>query len=690
MTTIAILTSGLWRLRGEIAALTSMTPVRWDRWPRPAVDAVAGWGHAPTANRARRLAARLAKPYFAFEDGPLRSVKPGPSQPPMSIVLDRNGIYYDATSASDLVAMISDRSWFTPAVEARAQAASERLRRLRLSKYNAGPYRSPAALGFSGGATRRVLVLDQVRDDASIRGALADADCFEGMLADALADDPAAEVVVKQHPDVLSGRRSGYFAEVPANDRIKVVAEQVNPWSLLEAVDTVYTVSSGLGFEAALAGKEVVCYGSPFYAGWGFTTDRRLKGRRPAAASAIQVFAAYYLRYARYFDAYRRSEIPFEVAAEQLAWLRDRFMDQSRRVVCYRIKRWKRRPVDRMLEGPAGRPFHARRIGSALRLAEHNRADIAAWSSRDHRKLQAACAKRKIPFVQIEDGFLRSVGLGASFVQPLSLVFDECGIYYDSRTPSGLERLLQDGELSSDVIERASRLRQAIIAAGATKYNVSAGADAGVASGGRTVVLVPGQVEDDASIERGAPAIKRNIELLEAVRSRHPDGYVVYKPHPDVEAGIRHGRVPLKIAERFADQVVTNASILALIAACDRVETITSLTGFEALMRGKAVATHGQPFYAGWGLTEDLCPTPQRTRQRSLDELVAAALILYPRYIDPLSGLPCGPELLVERLKAASSRKLTAGEKLVRVAGLSVARALHLGQAVRLALRGSP
>jgi capsular polysaccharide export protein len=29
---------------------------------------------------------------------------------------------------------------------------------------------------------------------------------------------------------------------------------------------------------------------------------------------------------------------------------------------------------------------------------------------------------------------------------------------------------------------------------------------------------------------------------------------------------------------------------------------------------------------------------------------VAGALILYPRYLDPVTRLPCGPELVIERL----------------------------------------
>jgi capsular polysaccharide export protein len=275
-------------------------------------------------------------------------------------------------------------------------------------------------------------------------------------------------------------------------------------------------------------------------------------------------------------------------------------------------------------------------------------------------------------------------------VLPLSLVFDRRGIFYDSRRPSDLEIMLEEAEFPPELLLRACRLRERLLAAGTTKYNVGPSGGVRVDSDGRPIILVPGQVEDDASIHRGSPRLKRNIELLEAVRRRHPDAFVLYKPHPDVEAGIRRGRVPEREATRFADRIVTSASILRLIGVADRVETMTSLAGFEALIREKPVTTHGQPFYAGWGLTEDLCPVARRTRNRSLDELVAAALILYPRYLDPISALVCGPELLIERLAAEGRRRRTPAERFVRLAQISAARALHMGHAVRmLARRGT-
>ena len=40
-----------------------------------------------------------------------------------------------------------------------------------------------------------------------------------------------------------------------------------------------------------------------------------------------------------------------------------------------------------------------------------------------------------------------------------------------------------------------------------------------------------------------------------------------------------------------------------LLGIVDEVHTLTSLTGFEALLRGIEVHAYGGPFYAGWGLT---------------------------------------------------------------------------------------
>lgn len=53
------------------------------------ICAVAGWGHKPTADRARRYAAAHDLPYIAVEDGFLRSLCLGcESAAPLSLVVD--------------------------------------------------------------------------------------------------------------------------------------------------------------------------------------------------------------------------------------------------------------------------------------------------------------------------------------------------------------------------------------------------------------------------------------------------------------------------------------------------------------------------------------------------------------------------------------------------------------------------
>jgi capsular polysaccharide export protein len=256
-----------------------------------------------------------------------------------------------------------------------------------------------------------------------------------------------------------------------------------------------------------------------------------------------------------------------------------------------------------------------------------------------------------VRLVRIEDGFLRSVGLGADLVRPLSWVFDGRGIYYDATRPSDLEHVLQTGHFEAGLLERAAALRGRIVSGGLTKYNLAAGSWRRPAEAAR-IILVPGQVESDASIRYGAPGIATNMGLLRAVRSAHPDAYVIYKPHPDVVAGLRSRGDGEQDARAWCDEVVKDVSMDSLIQSVDELHLLTSLAGFEALLRGKPVTCYGQPFYAGWGLTTDILPVERRTRMLALDELVAGALILYPRYIARNSGRLTTPEQALDELLA--------------------------------------
>ena len=645
---VGIGSAGVWRRREAVATLLGAEPVRLTGIGTRSCDELAGWGFKRTSGRLRSIAAATGVPYVALEDGFLRSVRPGAGETQIGGIVDRTGIYYDARSASDLEAAVRRRAAEPPEAHDRAQAAMRAIRDLRLSKYNHAPMLGAEALGLPRGRDI-VLVIDQTFGDASISGAFADSASFMRMLNAAVDENPDAVVAVKVHPESISGAKKGYLAAVARQRGIRLITVDVNPWALIEIAKRVYVVSSQFGLEAMLAGVPVTCFGAAAYAGWGLTDDRIVPIRRRGVAVTREAFAAAaYLDYCRWIDPYDGKEIDLESAVDRLAFLRDRFHENTSSV-CVGFSAWKRKAVTRFVTGIGGAPRFVTSDAAAVEATHGGHGRIMVWGRRGFDP--TARRDDDPPVVRVEDGFLRSVGLGAAFVTPASLVFDAEGIYYDPGRRSGFETLALETVFDERLIERARRLRETIVSRGLSKYNDAY--DDGIAvPEGKVRILVPGQVEDDASVQLGSPEVRSNLELLRRVRARWPDAHVIYKPHPDVQKGYRNGRIAAADVAKLADQVVTDVSMSALLDRVDRVETMTSLTGFEALLRGRSVTCHGVPFYAGWGLTEDLADCPRRVRRLSLDELVAVTLILYPRYVDPKTRLPCPVETIVERLGA--------------------------------------
>ncbi|WP_295583208.1 hypothetical protein [uncultured Lamprocystis sp.] len=319
---------------------------------------------------------------------------------------------------------------------------------------------------------------------------------------------------------------------------------------------------------------------------------------------------------------------------------------------------WKRRSVRRFLAG--SRVFF---VNCAQRAAPGS--TLAVWG----RRAIPGGLPPGVRVLRLEDGFLRSIGLGADLIPPVSWVVDRRGIYYDATGPSDLEVILAETDFSPSMLQRARALRESIVAGGLTKYNTG---DAvwSRPPAARRVVLVPGQVETDASLLYGAPGVRTNVGLLCAVRAANPDAYVVYKPHPDVVAGLRAPGADEGRALDWANEQITEVGMGRLLSLVDEVHVLTSLAGFEALLRGKPVTCYGQPFYAGWGLTTDQLPLERRTRRLSLNELVAGALVLYPRYVSPRTGSLTTPEQALDDLlewRARVGKGVTWWRKVVRV-----------------------
>ena len=607
-------------------------------------DAVAIWGNSPTAHRGRAVAERTGAPLLRVEDAFLRSLHPGRAgEPPMGLCLDWNGVHFDPATPSDLETLLATAPLDDTALLNRARDAIARMREGHLSKYSAiDPTAPPPEPGY-------VLVVDQTRDDASVRASGGTDALFREMLVFAQEENPGARIVIKSHPETRRGYRQGYYSSADTNRRISLDTSDISPWTLLEGAVGVYTVSSHLGFEAILAGHRPRVFGQPFYAGWGRTSDETPVPRRERRLTTAQLFAAAMILYPTWYDPFTDALCEIETVLDTLdaqarAWRRDRHG-----WVAHGIRLWKRPHMQR---------FFGREKRVIFRDTPAPGRNRMAWAS--------APQASEPGVTRVEDGFLRSRGLGARLVPPLSLVADSSGIYYDPSRPSDLEGwIARRATLTGAQQMRAERLIAALSEGGLTKYNL----------GGtlpelpdKHLVLVPGQVEDDASVLTGAGDFRSNADLLRAVRAARPAAVIVYKPHPDVEAGLRPGAID---ARTLADVVADNADPVALIETCDELFTLTSLIGFEALLRGIPVSTLGAPFYAGWGLTRDMGQVPARRVARpTLAGLVHATLIDYPRYLDPVTGQPCPVEVAVARLAAGQTHQPPMLRGLSKLQGL--------------------
>lgn len=272
----------------------------------------------------------------------------------------------------------------------------------------------------------------------------------------------------------------------------------------------------------------------------------------------------------------------------------------------------------------------------------NHKSTIYIWGKKNYPDVEHYAYTYKLPLYRVEDGFIRSVGLGSDLTQPYSLVVDSRGIYFDPTRESDLEHILQNHIFTQSEMTRAKEIRNYLIEKKISKYNLYSNVDLEFPSD-KQIIVVPGQVEDDASIRFGANGMT-NLELLKQTRANCPNGYIIYKPHPDVLVGNRVGGVTQSDALKYCDRIVTEVGIDSVLAHADEVHTMTSLVGFEALIRGLKVVTYGMPFYAGWGLSVDQKLCERRNRVLSIDELVAGAYVLYARYIHPTTKKRCDIE----------------------------------------------
>jgi capsular polysaccharide export protein len=608
--------------------------------PKSDDDMIAVWGRKKTSLRGRKIAQRRGVGLVTVEDSFLRSVRTGrQGAPSLGVVLDRSGIFFDATQNNDLNVLIRQASGIGQAEFDQAREGIEILKSANLSKYNG------FELDDADLPTDYVLVVDQTVGDASVTLGGADSRSFERMLRCAMSENPGVKILIKAHPETVAGKRLGHFRGGKTKGLIQIYDQPVSPWRLMKSAHKVYCVTSQLGMEAIFAGHRPVVFGMPFYAGWGLSDDRHPDMRQKGWRNPEHLFWAAYLKYSLWYDPYFKRASNFFNTANVLAAKARQWRDGSQGALVVGMRLWKRGFMRRNLAMAKRQIIFARNPKDAVNRADWLSLPMYAWGQSG----AGLAAHREL--IRVEDGFVRSQGLGANLVPPCSLVYDRVGIYYDPRQPSELELLIEQSlDLNARAIDRAQRLRADYCRAGISKYNLGGAVPKIANRTGQQVVLVVGQVEDDASVQLGCCDVRTNEQLVWAVRQTFPKAYLIYKPHPDVEAGLRSGSVAREILRATADIIADEANIAELIKQCDTLCTMTSLAGFEALLYGKKVVCFGAPFYAGWGLTDDRGMTVERRVARpSLDQLTHACLVDYPRYWDPVSGEACPPETVFER-----------------------------------------
>ena len=557
-----------------------------------------------------------------IEDGFVHSFGIKKKNIPLTICFDKNGIYYDFKSNNDLKEFFKEE--LNEKNANRAKNIIKLWKEYSISKYNFPSFIEPPSSPY-------ILLIDQTFGDLSLYYGDADNNSFKRMFEFARNNWPDHKIVIKIHPDVINHKKKGCIhSSYYLKNNVIVLADTAQINRLIENSTAVCVVTSQVGFEALIYGKDVHVFGRPFYSGFGLTIDHKVNNQNLEITLDQLVFSSL-VKYQICIDPRTKKKCEIEEIMNFIYISRETSKFFPKNLEAINFTPWKARQINRFVY-----PITGKRVKSFRRF-KTNMQNIMVWGK--NKRIEKKFSKEN--FISVEDGFIRSVGLGADLYPPLSLLFDKKGIHYDGSKASDLEYLLQNFNVNHDEIIRARKIIDLLIKLKISKYNLSFKKEINLPNSvlNKKIIGVLGQVETDNSIIYGVPndtISKTNFALVEQVRRDFPNAYIIYKPHPDTEFGLRiKGKKESSINEK-ADFVANKISVENLFNKVDRVAVFTSLGGFEALIRGIPVSTYGFPFYAGWGLTDDKLHdhiwAKRRTRKMTIEELTFITLVKYPLY----------------------------------------------------------
>ncbi len=595
------------------------------------------WGIGKETNKSAEIeATSKAIPIIRLEDGLIRSFSSDEST--YSLYQSKDGIYYDFTNNSNVENLLNS-DWIPSSKDNEDYNLSlEMINKYNISKYNEHP---DIHSTYFSTTKKNLLLIDQTFNDHSVLFGNANEQSFYNMLIHALNQSDVYNIYVKIHPEVISGKKTGYLYNLINNlpqeqkDLINIISGNYNVPSIFPYVDAIYVVTSQVGFDALLREKQVFCFGSPFYSGWGITNDM-VKGKfRHKERSIKDIFIAIMFYCTTYINPFTKKKGTILDLIEYIS-LQKRHSNKKD-ITFYKTKLWKRGILERFLNTSKSNTNFIFELNNAPLFKEL----VATWGYKfipEIKNVRQKCC--------IEDGFIRSAGLGSNIEDPLSLVVDYNGIYFNPHTESDLEKILNYENFTQYEIKQAEKVISELFNKKITKYNVGT-IDNNLKNIkenhlNQKIILAPGQVEDDASIMLGAQEINTNYKLLSAIAEYNPNSVIIYKPHPDVLVGNRKGNIndeQFKLLQKTYPQVTfyieKQANIIDCFNIANEVHVITSTSGLEAILRNKKVVTYGLPFYGGYGLTVDMATYPRKRKNLSKEELILGCYLLYPRYLLP-------------------------------------------------------
>lgn len=624
------------------------------------------WGMKSTGENIRNKKKRRSNLKIIYlGNGFIDSFGGGKSKIPLSICNDNNGIYYNYKSSSDLFDFLKVK--ISNEEILRSRKIISLWKQYSISKYNYTNFLKPPKKPF-------VLLIDQFYDDLSISHGGANISTFQRMYEFAIKKWPDLMIVIKLQPEVISKWYKGCLDEnLYYNKNVQVISEQGQLNNLLESCTALCVVTSQVGFEGLIYNKEVHVFGSPFYSGLGLTIDHAIcNGRQNKAACTLEqlVFSAL-VKYQTYLDPRNKKICEIEKIMDYIHKKREINNFFPNNLYCLNLTPWKVRQIYRFTKEIEGI-----KLAPLIKYSPIMK-NVLVWGKSI--KFDKIPKSKNNTFITAEDGFIRSVGLGGDLFSPFSLLFDKKGIHYDPNKPSDLEDLLQNRFLNDEELQRSKKLIRQIKIKKISKYNLKSDIKFLYKKKfhEQKVILVLGQVETDNSILYGVPdnTIKKsNYSLVCKVRKDFPNDYIIYKPHPDIEKGLRSKGVEEKFIKNIADSIANKIAIEELFKISDRVVVFTSLGGFEALIRGLPVTCYGLPFYSGWGLTEDKFLNDlikkRRTRRLTLEELVFIALVKYPCYFSLKFNCHTEIEDIIEEMDVYGKNKKNIEQIIFRYWGV--------------------